>query len=248
MSLTYFYLKILNRQTGGVIEDDSITTQKLADGSITTSKLASDSVITTKILNNAITENKLNDDSINSDKIEDFCIGESKIADNTLLSTKFNSININKFPDYRTYPYTFNTYAVYPHGLDTGIGFQCSFSIINYSGTDITITGLNVNLNYINEFGNLLLDSNNNDTPNFTYENLIEVSSFPRTVVNGGSNIFTFKIENPHKGIQDFYLDNINYVAGFKIIVSLENSGDDFNLNNIYRLESSSIVQYVLPG
>lgn len=61
-----------------VIEDGSITSEKLADGAVTTPKLADAAVAAAKIADAAVATAKLADSAVTTDKIADMAVGVSK--------------------------------------------------------------------------------------------------------------------------------------------------------------------------
>ena len=73
------------------IEDNAVTTAKLADLSVTEAKLAASSVTTAKIADDAVTTAKIPDDAVTADKIADIpaeAVTTAKIADDAVTYAK----------------------------------------------------------------------------------------------------------------------------------------------------------------
>lgn len=72
--------ELLTQEIASIVQNGSVTADKLDDGAVITSKLHDDSVSTDKIIDAAVTVDKLATDSVSTDKIIALAVTADKIG------------------------------------------------------------------------------------------------------------------------------------------------------------------------
>jgi hypothetical protein len=99
-------VKILSAYAGGVPNNESVTTEKLANDAVTADKIAAGAVGTSEIANDAVTADKIAagavgtseiaNDAVTADKIAAGAVGTSEIADSAVTDAKIAAMNASK--------------------------------------------------------------------------------------------------------------------------------------------------------
>ena len=90
--------KLYNMQWGNSnIEDDAVTSPKIADGEVTTPKIADRAVTSQKIAEGAVQGTQLSNNSVSASKIADKSVGEAKLGDDVIdkLDKAIRNVNYN---------------------------------------------------------------------------------------------------------------------------------------------------------
>lgn len=77
-----------NTVSTGLIDNNAVTSAKIADGTIATADLANSSVTTAKIADSNVTEGKIAANAVTTAKIKDANVTTAKIADSAITSAK----------------------------------------------------------------------------------------------------------------------------------------------------------------
>lgn len=129
------------------IEDNAVTTAKLAALSVTEAKLAASSVTTAKIADDAVTTAKIPDDAVTADKIADIpadVVTTAKIADDAVTYAKVDVATTAEMegqstegivtPDVLKYsPFSPRAYGVVTYDTDTPVVESGSYNVASVS-------------------------------------------------------------------------------------------------------------------
>lgn len=129
------------------IEDNAVTTAKLAALSVTEAKLAASSVTTAKIADDAVTTAKIPDDAVTADKIADIpaeAVTTAKIADDAVTYAKVDVATTAEMegqstegivtPDVLKYsPFSPRAYGVVTYDTDTPVVESGSYNVASVS-------------------------------------------------------------------------------------------------------------------
>lgn len=104
------------------IQDNSVTTAKIANANVTTAKLSDGSVTTAKIADGNVTATKLADSAVSAAKINDGAVTADKIADSSVTTAKIaaGAVTADKIAEGALYTYGTDDLTAGSSPLETG--------------------------------------------------------------------------------------------------------------------------------
>lgn len=161
------------------IEDESITTSKLAAGAVTGSKIANAAVSNEKILDKTISNGKIADGAITTSKIAGDAVTGSKIASKTITNSHIadEAITGEKIRLGQIFAFHLREDAVYKAGNYNGLEYGSSWLLeLGFKPKFVIVYGSNSNLTaIITQIGDLTYGTAywTNDSGSFKVTSLI---------------------------------------------------------------------------